>query len=254
MNFFKKKPITVTFMTSSPAAYAFGPVFRGAKALPQWWRDLPTESEYNLEAGEKTINMRGCMGLIDFYKKAVVLPMWSDVAIKIGSTQTPGFSYQFADFTSEIDSHHENQFQGLANNNDHQHIKLVNPWTAVSSEPLDWLMQGIPYSMKDPTEYTALPGVLNFYYTHSLNVQMLFKRDAYMDRHIHISHGTPLAALHPLSERELELKILLMSPQELQVARAREFPVTFLRKGMYNRKLIKSGAAQVTCPFGGKSL
>jgi hypothetical protein len=254
MNFFKKKPITVTFMTTNPAAYALAPVVRGFKALPQWWRDLPPEVEYSFENNMAVANMRACTGLIDFYQSAVVLPLWTDTAVKVGPSSAPSFSYQFADRASEAHPHPDNQFQGFTNNKDYQHLKLISPWKVVSSEPLNWVMQGVPYAMDDLTEYTVLPGALNFHYSTSTNVHLMFKRDTDKDRDIRISHGTPLVMLHPMSERELDLKVLLVSHQELIAATPHDFAVTFLRKGLHNRRLVKNGVAKVTCPVGGKSL
>lgn len=250
MFFLKSKKIVLDCFTDDESAFTFAKPANGAKFLPDWWKSLPApNARHDFETGTTLRNMRACPGLIDFYRRGVVFPLWSDLDLLIGPQGDPHYSYQFADHKSSLHDHSHLQYSGFADIDKYQHIKLVSPWSCYTKESIEWVCSTPFYNNPTPEkDYMNIPGMLNFKYSPGTHIQLFFKRDAQEKRVVSLDFGTPMLICHPLSEKDIEIKTHLLDSSELARIKAKVSNLKFSKNFMTTRKLFKTGEAQ-ECPF-----
>jgi len=230
--FKKNKKIKVKAVTNDAAAFKYSRPVLAEKLFPEWYKTLPKYEEetlFGLEDDE--INMRGCAGFIGMQKIGFVLPMWSDIAINVLSDG--GYSYRYADGKSHAEHHDLKQINNFWSYSDVQHLKLVSPWVFSCDEPVDFLMQGMPYHNSTPLDYVGLQGLFNPYYTKQGNLQLLLKRNLEKDSSYFIKANTPMAQFLPLFQQEIELDVLYdpaLFKQETDSAAKNTFVFSGLKK------------------------
>ena len=86
---FRKKKLVLKAYTHNSCAYEFFTVAKAHYFYPEWWKKLPSYHQQEIprqEVGAMTIKaptMKTCAGIIDIYKHGIVLPLWSDLQIKV---------------------------------------------------------------------------------------------------------------------------------------------------------------------------
>lgn len=251
MFLFRNKPVVLDCFTAMPHAHAYAKPAWGSKFFPQWWKDLPLlKHTPDVDNPLPQLNMKGCTGFIDFFRKGLVIPMWSDLDIFVGPSTDPWYKYQYSDLCSSASEHSGAQFKNFVDTDEYQHIKLESPWVFSSNADVSWLASAVPYATSTPDLYTVLPGVVGFDYVPGTNIQLLIKRHPTEMRTLTIKHNTPMVVYHPLSERKIVVKTHLVGAEELRKHAASGTSVVFSRKGMYMRNLIRAKPVQVLqCPF-----
>lgn len=249
MFLFKKKPLVLDCFTHIPPVFMFSKPVLGKHALPDWWRALPNNKN-RLSWGDptKTNNMRGCVGVIDYYKNSVVLPLWSDLDVTVGPAGDDTYRYQFSDGFSSIEPHSHQQYQGFADPAHFQHLKLVSPWAFRTKDSVSWVASWPTYNETSPNKYLILPGTNNFAYSPGTNVQMLVFKQPGQPVELALTHGTPMYAFHPLTDRPVDIRTHLVSDDEFKRATAASCTYKFNKAGMSTRLLIKRGEVQ-QCPI-----
>ena len=230
---FKKKPVVIDCYTYDRAAHTFFKPDKGIKFLPQWWKDLPNDTPDNFK------NMKGCAGLIDYYKNGIVIPAWSYFNIGIRNKEVSWFARN-----GQVDFHAPAQRGDFASN--FVQCKLLSPWAFSCSEEINFLWNIPLWSFTDPEKIINLQGILNFKYQNATNVNLLFK-DSEDGYEFPIKEGTPLAILHPITEREVVLKYHYVDKQkweEISVVRYPSRRFDYLNA----KKALKS--LESKCPFG----
>jgi hypothetical protein len=240
MFFFKKPKLTVDAFCSETykQAYQYTPIDYAHRFYPQWWKDLP-KPEYNYKDMNVGNNMKNCVGFIDQYRKGFIIPMWTDLAIKVEDRE---FSYAFADKLGEVIIHPQTQRGNFYNN--HINVKINSPWFLKSKKGVYFNFLPTFWNNTEPQEYTVLPGMVEYYYQSSTNINTLIeiKKNQFT-----IEMNTPMVHIIPLSESEVVLKRHLISDKEFNNMKLENsYPV--FNKRYYGMK--KEKDKQSKCPFG----
>jgi hypothetical protein len=203
---FPQKKIVLDCFTDSEITIKAAPIDFAVKHMPDWWKELPaTHTTEWSPAG----TMKGCMGLIDFYKYSVAIPLWSDLSISIQNKQ---YQWLFADTATNAQVHRlEVEATGFMPKN-YGHLKIISPWVFSCKEDVKWLWNTPLYNLNENPDIVILPGILNYRHQSATNINMLF--DISKDRKVLIKLGTPLALITPMSDRRVEIVRHLISREE----------------------------------------
>lgn len=206
----KRKYIDVFCYTDNVNAYEYFPVSQAREFIPQWWKDIPNtvydeDNSYHTK-GFIRHTMKRCPGIIEYYKKGLMIPLWSDIEIIIDRhINDTGLSIAVADESTEVESHPDYQKGHFLSSGDWYHTKLVSPWLIETREPLDFLCLQPHWNFNDLNKDILIPnGYINFYKGNcASNIQMFINQST--DRVINIDAGTPILHLVPLTEKKIKV-------------------------------------------------
>jgi hypothetical protein len=232
---FPKKKITVNCFTSQAYVMEYSPIHFAIKHMPEWWKDLPKSYEDELAK-----NMRKCSGMIEYYKKSITIPMWSDILIKTNYDKS--YQWQYSDLQSQATIHGRSQIAGFLN--DYGHLKLVSPWMIASEKNIDWVWSHPTYSYPFSSDIACLPGITNFYYQHKCNINIMIFTG--QQKKILIKQGQPVALLTPMSDRRIEIVRHLVDEKEIEKMSSRSIDISFANK---YKNIIKRKNQFNDCPF-----
>lgn len=154
------------------------------KHVPSWWKDMDNNDA----------NAKSCPSFFDIYANGYVLPMWTDSVIRfVGNeiyweTSHNAFAWESTPnqlFFDWIPRHAQKEFFGVA--------KAISPWYMKTPKGYSTYCLPVPYAF--PEDFTILPGIIHTDKYHSINQQVLFKRNEKSE--IFIARGEPLALLVP---------------------------------------------------------
>lgn len=240
--FFKRKKIVVDLFTLHASFYEFSKPRLASTWLPNWWKNLKNEMPVP-ESPVSQSTMKRCVGMTSLYQRGFVLPLWSDLIIEVSPIGTTDFRW-FAPEGSMIEfGHHpEVQRSGYLPDTHYHQLKLSSVWGARCKEDIEFLMLQPTWNHPSPEKMIICPGLLNFKFTSSLNVNMFIPRDKEV-KTLKLNIGFPLAQFVPLSERDVDIRLRLVDHQEL--TRLTAIPAVYmqLRKTI---KQVRSG-----CPLQG---
>jgi hypothetical protein len=248
-NFFSKD-IVLHCYTSRPEVFNYAPIRKATAFFPEWWKALPTA--YARENGMGlTTTMKLCTGFTDLFARGFVLPLWSDVSIGIEKKIDPDvenhkyqFRYQFSDNTSSFVSHDAKQSGGFYPVSEYQHLKFNTPWIFSCAEDISFLQIQPTWNLKNPEKMLVPPGVLNFKYQVSTEVNSLWPRG--IEDVVHdLAFGQPLTLFIPLTERKVKLQLHLISREEFLNRSSMNAGTFFVNKYRNNKKILKERG----CPF-----
>lgn len=200
MFLFKNKKIHVDCFTPHQVIAKDNPIQKASNFMPDWWKKLEkfntAKTQYGVEI--QTPTMRTCIGLLDLYSKGFIIPMWSDLNLRIADGS---FAYQFATNIGTIISHDKNQYGN--NFKDLVQFKLTPPWAIKEKTGVEFLFTGCSWSiLNEMPKLTMVTGVVNYRVTHSCNINgfAFSEKDPYQ---YNFSAGTPMVQVIPLSEKEV---------------------------------------------------
>lgn len=233
---FPQKKIVLDCFTDSEITIKAAPVDLAIKHMPDWWKELP--ASYMTELTQLG-TMKGCMGMIDFYKYSVAIPLWSDLALLI---KNKDYKWQFADTATNAQVHNlEIQATGFMPK-DYGHLKIASPWVFSCKENVNWVWSTPLYNLNENPDIVILPGIVNYHSQGTTDINMFF--DVSKDRQILIKLGTPLAIITPMSDRKVEVVRHLISTEEY-VNKVKN-NIAFLRKYEKVKELTDKFKS---CPF-----
>jgi hypothetical protein len=237
--FFRHRPIHLDCFTASVNAYKFAPIEPANRFIPDWWKAIPkTHTNDGIEMG----TMKTCAGFIDLYGKGVMLPMWSELVVRL---QEDGYyQYNFGDLASSAEFHNPAQVGTLLEKFSAIHLKIHSPWLFECKESVSWHFAH-PVWNQAAMDYCVLTGVVDYKYSTSTNINVLFRRT---NNVVTFEHGDPLAHIIPLSERPLRIKNHLISQEEYDKKYSINKPISY--RGGYYRKKKLIEARESKCPFG----
>lgn len=211
--FKKNKKIILDCFCVIDYVYDYAPIDYGSKFYPTWWKETPSIKD------DDTLTIKNCTGFIDFYKKSVVIPSWFDMELEIFSDDDPQkryYSYESSNRdTLDTDSHHQMQFEKFALKNGHN-MKLTSPWAFKTKENICWTWTQPTWNLRNNLRnFTVLPAVVNYKYQHSTNINFFMITDE-KSKKTRIEPRTPLVILHPMTEREIEIKNHLVEEKEFK--------------------------------------
>ena len=217
---------------------------------PDWATKLKSYSPIEIARGmlkdgngtpETAMTVKTCPGRMELYSKGIVVPMWSDLYIKItrnGETNDLSWEYQFSDMCSEIDNHQHFQYSTMMPKGEYAHFKLVSPWNFVTDEDVDFLAIKPGWEVHDLYGLEILPGVLSFYHQSQAHVNLFIKAPK-KEKEIFIKAGTPIYQFIPLSDRRAQLKIKAISPLDQEWRNISKMPRYSFKKS-YRKYRTKS--------------
>lgn len=208
----KKRKLVLDLFTSRQMIFDMAKPKPAPHFYPEWWRETKTEMyvEDNLFPNP---TIRRCMGLINHYNNGFIVPMWTDLRVKLGPIDTPFYQAQFSDGTSHISEHTADIRGGYLPQTHYQHLKLHSPWVAKCKELIYFKWEQPTWSYRNPNKSIVLPGTLEFKYHHSMNVNLMFARET-QNTFIEIPFQQPLVHITPLTERKIDLRYHMVTFEE----------------------------------------
>ena len=213
--FFRKKRIVFDVITSEQHAYDYAKIDRADKHYPDWWKKLPARIDVD-DGLYRAATAKKCPGIIDYYRNGIVIPLWSDLNVKL-LEQAGSYVYQYSNMRSELTSHGEIQYDNAFDNSRTQHIKLLAPWLGISKKFKFKAVWTDPvYNRVDSLfDASVLPGVIEYGRTPmQLNINLLLKRNKDGKKLIEFKFGDPIVLMVPLTEDIVEVKSHLVSASE----------------------------------------
>jgi hypothetical protein len=251
MFFFKKKNIVLDCFTKLPYAYDYAKVDHAIKYIPDWWSKTPKQVP-DKEFG----TIKNCIGVLDYYKRGIVIPSWFEMELTIHTLNNPGdtwYSWKGSnDDISTEGSHAPYQFEGFAQH-DGKNVKIANPWGFKTKEEIYFTATQPTWNLRPLlNNVTILPAVVNYKIQHFTHINM-FVINKEKDQTCIIPPLTPLMMLHPMTERNVIIKHHLLTEKEWD----REFGLYNLfmkddRRYQKKKKIHEFLDKQGTCPFSGK--
>lgn len=232
-----KKPLIVDCYTTDPFVYENSKIRSGVHFFPDWWKKLRSsgkdgwkgsfqiDSDYQLLAGTNT--MKSCPGFINIYKKSFVLPLWSDLRVRVNSLQKikegfASYSYQFADRNSDIDDHPSLEHNNHFSDEEYQHLKIISPWSIICNKPISWAwVPPVWHLTNDLEPVTVLSGVVDYCYQAATNINLFIKRPKEGDLFLEFPFNLPLVHIIPLTESKIKLNYHLVTHDELTRIKAK---------------------------------
>lgn len=243
MFLFKKKKIVVDCFTYREWAHQYAPIQHSSEFYPDWWKRLPKSIEDD-ESLKPYRTMKNCIGFIRQYQKGFIIPMWSDLKVELGPEIDPYYKWCYSDNMSSLEIHPQEQRGSFLPEPKYQNLKLSVPWLVRCNTPINWQEIFPIYSFDEMDNYTTLPGILDLYYQHSVNINMMFKRTNEKQSFL-FKHGQPMLQFVPLSDEKIDLKCHYIDESEYIRLSERGAAISFI--GAY-----KTIRKNYRCPFHSK--
>ena len=239
MIWISKKKIVVDCFTSSNPAYDLFPIDYAIKFVPDWWRNMPKEYEVNNLFPSST--MKRCPAIIESFKHGLMIPLWSDLAVSTKGGND--WELKFSDPMCNIEMHNANQWKAYADPDKYIQFKLMSPWAMQTKEEIMWSYSKPAWTFSPDSSLHILGGILNFKTQHSTHVNMLMPL-ATAPNFI-VQAGQPMVHLLPLSDKVIEVRRHLITPNEFSLKFSNQFNFSFTKA--YKRAVaIKK---EMKCPF-----
>lgn len=182
------------------------PITKTKDAIPSWFKNLPGKP------GEDVKNVRQCPAAKDLFSKGMIIPLWADYEITINNDGTGSidsgmrFNNMSPAEVHNVNSQAAGAWPGYTN------IKFASPWYIWCSEPIEWMWSQPVWWQSNPQEFTTVTGISEFRYQHESNINCLIKKPQ-SSIMLSVKAGTPMAQLIPLTEKDWELKLDVMTPE-----------------------------------------
>jgi hypothetical protein len=216
--FFKKKDVVLDCFTFVPHAYDYAKIDSALNHLPDWFKKTPKiGKDENGNDEPKNATIKSCVGLIDLYKKGIVIPSWFEIDIKINpnsNKEETAFTWEASNsFLSTSNSHNPRQFQGFAKEHG-GNLKLSTPWAFKTKEEIFFTWTQPTWHYRDFLgSLTNMPAVVEFKYNHGTEINYFYENKEHTQE-INIPPLTPLVMLHPMTERNVIIKNHLVPKEE----------------------------------------
>ena len=198
MIFRRKKELILDCYTCNHYAYNFAKINHGIHFIPEWWKNTP-RGEYERNSKQK-LTIKNCPAIVEYYKRGLVIPMWSEVRITLNPTdQDCDFIWESSNGTFETPSHPTFQFEKFAKE-DGLNLKIRSPWNIKCREKVMFSSSQPIWNHRETIfDLVMLPGILDFKTQTSTNMNYFYSKS---NKNVTIEFAplTPMVILHPLSE------------------------------------------------------
>jgi hypothetical protein len=248
---FRSKKLIIKAYTFKSATYEYFTVAKSHHFYPEWWKKLPTfHEELRGALNVKAPTMKTCAGIIEIYKKGIILPLWSDLQFRVAENNQ--WAAAFSDHnTNQPTSHPRYQIgENNAEFNNCIHIKIDAPWLFidVNKTGIPFLQQGCFWNNISTQRLLHIcPGVLNYKFQHSVNINAFLSSNT--PEEFVIPANTPIMQMIPLSEKELELQVELISYEDFNKINDKHAATCFHNKYERLKKIAMQKESQSKCPF-----
>jgi hypothetical protein len=217
--FFKPKKIYLDCFTFLPHAHEYFKLDHATSFYPDWWKKLPKEYVPDPPYGNGLIarsTIKRCQGLIDLYTNGIVMPLWTDLTCRLDPQSNPRQMWELfpANPDTEFKDHEVEQFQGFLDHKKYQHVKLYSAWMIKCKEDVKWTFNQPIWNFENLGDLTVLPGILDFKYQNSTNINLILKRDNHAPKIINLTAGQPMVHMVPMDNRDIVINSHLVSKEE----------------------------------------
>jgi len=247
--FKKGKKIILNCYTSEQYVYDLFKIDRASNFIPDWWKQLEKGYIHNNNIGQ-TATMKSCIGFTKHFKNGFIMPLWTDLALKLGNIEQGNYGWEFADMKTEMGSHPTAQRGNYLNEREYLHMKIVSPWILDCNEDIDWLFIKPDWNFNNPDEIIIPPATLDFKYQHTSHINFFLKFGT-EPKEIMLESGSPIIHLIPITDKKVELNVEKISKEEMENYRSKNTKVSFLNKYNKVKRILKSQESK--CPFGFKN-
>lgn len=210
MFFFFRRP-TVEVISFVPPefefALAFTPIKEASKYLPEWWKSL-TVSKFDWENLSQHRNVKTCPGVTSIVTKGAILPLWTDLAIRIRDSQ---LNFQFADKKSNLIIHNNAQAPGFYSDN--FILKISSPWVIKTKVPLYYSAPF--YHSTDELIYKTPPGVVSPLEGFCASNIFIFLKK-HINYNLMINRNTPMLHIQPMTEKKVVYRTEVGSTKDIK--------------------------------------
>tara|TARA_B100000073_G_scaffold285894_1_gene247498 strand:+ start:608 stop:1363 length:756 start_codon:yes stop_codon:yes gene_type:complete len=193
--------------TYNPYAYNFAKINYGRHYIPDWWKNTPKV------IGERP-TIKNCPAVVEYYLKGIVLPMWCEVEIIINPKGSEDlYVWKSAQKQFEIGQHNQLQFEAFTKD-DGYNLKIISPWYIKCRENIHFTFTQPIWSQRDTMfDLILTPGLVSFKSQMNSNLNYFFQQKD-TQQIINIQPLTPMAIMHPISDRKVKLKHHLLTSKE----------------------------------------
>jgi hypothetical protein len=221
---FIEKKIAIDCFTYDELVLQTAPVSHAIKHIPDWWKNLPNHY-YSNQDFFPTATVRSCSGIVDYYKKSLAIPLWSDLSIKVDGGS---YGWAFSDLKT-VANIHDIQKQATGLLPDHGHIKIQSPWFFKAKEDISWVWSQPIYSFEEANvDIKVLPAIVNFKQQQSTDINLLIPLN--QQKTYTVNHGQVLCHLTPMTDKNVIIERHLISKESFMQMAELNTSITFLNK------------------------
>ena len=236
---FVQKPIVLDCFITSEQTVTIAPINHAYKSYPDWWNELQLKPTQN---GIEYSNMRSCMGMTDFFKNSIHIPMWCDLFIDV--MEDLEYRWMFSDSGKDGVIHPDYQYGNFLSKGKSGHLKLSSPWALKCKEDIRWVWTQPTYNFPQMFDVTVLPGNLSFKDTAATHVNLVINTSRPKSTLIPV--GQPLVSLTPMSGRKVIINRHVVSQEE------HDRVLVMMRTCSFNniaRKVLRMKEKNKGCPY-----
>jgi hypothetical protein len=182
------------------------PIVKAEEHVPDWYRKLPGKP------GQDIKNVRQCPAAKDLFTKGMLIPMWADYEITIDSDGSGSIDSGMTLNNIKPAEVHNLGVQAHGAWPGYSNVKFASPWYIWCSEPIEWAWTQPIWWQNNPKEFITVTGISEFRYQHECNINCLIKKPE-SSIILNVRAGTPMAHLIPLTDREWDLKLDVLTPE-----------------------------------------
>ena len=238
----KNKEIVVHCYTDRPEVYNYFPVVPNKKIIPDWFKNL--KAPFFKSPENSQTNLKLCPGITNLFKTSFTIPLWSDLFLEIGETNSEYYRWQYSDRCSDIGLHPPHQHGGHFKTKEYQHLKIISPWQFQCEEDVSFLAIEPFWQFKELNNISILPGIVEFYSQHNTNINLFVRRES-KKQDILLNAGSPLYTYVPITERKVRVETHLVSSKKLHNLSKVSYPMKFINHYGAALKLNKARK----CPY-----
>jgi hypothetical protein len=250
--FFKRQSLTLDCFTYDSMIARTAPILPAIKFYPQWIRDLPGQRIHEKQIPGGQIHhvpegtMKGCPGVIDYFKTGFIAPLWVDASIII--TVDGQYSYTSADSPFSLETHWPGQWDGF---NGYIHMKMIFPWHIEEKSGAKFLLQKPMWTTNsDPiiiNKIVSAGGVIDFNSQHCLHLHTFVEIPQTKQEFIW-NVGMPLLHMIPLTDKKIKIRTHVIDETEwIKKTQVSTGAKTFLKPSLKKELFEKS--INEGCPF-----
>lgn len=204
--------IKIKFNTKFKGLKETAPIQPATRFIPEWFQKLPLQYVEDVKApdlkkGVPFSSTRLCPGFVEYFKRGYVIPMWSDLLIKVTRKgDEVKWFWNFSDNDYEVQIHNHEQFLNFApphaQKNIHQIFKIICPWTV--ELPKGYSLYQLPMHYYYNPNFHVLPGIFPSDTYAELNQQLCVTK---LGEFV-IERGTPIGHYVPFKREDFKHELL----------------------------------------------
>ena len=211
----KEDPIYLDCYTHSHYAYNHAKINYAKNYIPDWWKKEPSKDKDGITT------IKHCSAFSNFYAKGIVIPLWGEVEIIINPLNSDknvnvyDWTSSNEDFDLHSYCHSRQQWSGFGDDS-FFNIKFHSPWVFKTRDAVDFVWSSPTWSNPDTfNTLTVLPAVIQFKTQQGAQINFIIQQKE-KEQRVNLPALTPLAILHPMTERKVEIRHHLISLEKYQ--------------------------------------